>query len=283
MAGLLLTGVNVYAAGDLTVMGKLGVGGGNTTQAQLLVQDSVSGPRISLANEIDRVNIFYYKAGQNNHLSTISGGYFDYYLFEDSTAGLNKEFRVYGNPAGASGTSYGSLQVVGTTSSFEIKTGSSASNLLLIPGSGKVGIGVSSPNYALDVAGAVNASGGYSQVSDMKFKKDVASIESPLNKILKINGVYYAYKTEEYKEKRFDDGRHYGVIAQEVERVIPEIVKEGVSGEKSVVYTEMIPLLIEAVKEQQKIIEKQNKEIEELKAGVKKALSSNLTAEQRWQ
>ncbi|MBI4849202.1 MAG: hypothetical protein HY808_11625 [Nitrospirae bacterium] len=45
----------------------------------------------------------------------------------------------------------------------------------------------------------------------------------------------------------------------------------------------MIPLLIEAVKEQQKIIEKQNKEIEELKAGVKKALSSNLTAEQRWQ
>ncbi|MBI5055538.1 MAG: hypothetical protein HZB61_02830, partial [Nitrospirae bacterium] len=57
----------------------------------------------------------------------------------------------------------------------------------------------------------------------------------------------------------------------------------GASGEKSVVYTEMIPLLIEAVKEQQKTIEKQNKEIEELKAGVKKALSSNLTAEQRWQ
>ncbi|MBI5057083.1 MAG: hypothetical protein HZB61_10765, partial [Nitrospirae bacterium] len=57
----------------------------------------------------------------------------------------------------------------------------------------------------------------------------------------------------------------------------------GASGEKSVVYTEMIPLLIEAVKEQQKTIEKQNKEIEELKAGVKKALSPNLTAEQRWQ
>ncbi|MBI4849201.1 MAG: hypothetical protein HY808_11620 [Nitrospirae bacterium] len=179
MAGMLLIGVNVYATGDLTVMGKLGVGADNTTLATILVKDAVSGPRVSLENDAERVSIFYFKAGQSDHLSTVSGGYYGYFLFEDSLTGFNKEFRIYGNPAGASGISYGSLQVVGATSNFEIKTGSSASNLLLMPGSGKVGIGVSSPNYALDVAGVVNASGGYSQVSDMKFKKDVTSIESP--------------------------------------------------------------------------------------------------------
>ncbi|MBI5055606.1 MAG: tail fiber domain-containing protein, partial [Nitrospirae bacterium] len=99
------------------------------------------------------------------------------------------------------------------------------------------------------------------------------------NKIMKLNGVSYAYRTEEYAEKRFEEGKHYGVIAQEVERVIPEIVKEGASGEKSVVYTEMIPLLIEAVKEQQKTIEKQRKEMETLKSKINRLEMRGLVAE----
>ena len=59
----------------------------------------------------------------------------------------------------------------------------------------------------------------------------------------------FDWKTEEYPDKGFADGSHYGVIAQDIEKVLSEIVAEGPDGEKAVSYTEIIPALIEAVKE----------------------------------
>lgn len=143
---------------------------------------------------------------------------------------------------------------------------------------GNVGIGTSNPAYKLDVAGTVNASGGYEQISDVKFKKDIVSIDSPLNKILHMNGVSYSWKTQEFKNMGFSDGIHYGVVAQEVEKVLPEIVNTNTSGNKSVSYNEIIPVLIEAMKEQQRIIEKQNKEMNELKAKVQKLEAKDIVA-----
>jgi len=70
---------------------------------------------------------------------------------------------------------------------------------------------------------------------------------------------------DEFKEKGFPEGRHYGVVTQEVERVLPEVVKEGPGGEKSVSYKEIVPVLIEAIKEQQKEIERLKMEVTELK------------------
>jgi hypothetical protein len=56
-------------------------------------------------------------------------------------------------------------------------------------------------------------------------------------------------QTREYPEKGFDSGRHYGVVAQEVEAVIAEAVREGPDGEKEVAYSEIIPVLIESLGE----------------------------------
>lgn len=107
----------------------------------------------------------------------------------------------------------------------------------------------------------------------MRSKENIAPIESPLNKILNINGVLFNWKTEEYKDKGFPDGRHYGVIAQEVEKVLPELVKEGPEGEKAVAYTEVVPVLIEAMKEQQKEIEELRAMIKQLRAGIYKDIA----------
>jgi hypothetical protein len=269
MVVLLFVGVNVlYAAGDLAVLGSLGIGRENThSTVKLSLKETVNGPAISLVNDLDNVWIFQFKANQTDHLSTIPGALYDYYLFENSGEGLNKELRVYGYPIGANGLSYGALQMVGTTADFEIKTGGSANNILLTPAlSAGVGIGTTdTAGYKLYVSGSVYASGGY-YPSDISLKKDINSIESPLKKILNIKGVSYTWKTEEYKDRGFVEGRHFGIIGQEVERVLPEIVKETSNGEKNVAYTEMIPVLIEAIKEQQKIIERQQKDIEELKS-----------------
>jgi hypothetical protein len=137
-----------------------------------------------------------------------------------------------------------------------------------------VNIGTTEPGgYRLYVAGTAYSTGGW-QSSDIRFKENIRSIESPLSKILGIEGISFDWKKDEFKDKGFPEGRHYGVIAQRVERVLPEVVREGPGGEKSVSYTELVPVLIEAMKEQQKTIEKQQKEMEGLKTEVNELRSS---------
>jgi hypothetical protein len=83
--------------------------------------------------------------------------------------------------------------------------------------------------------------------SDIKLKKNITNIENPLDKILSLEGKNY-----EWKEKT-KPGKQYGLIAQEVEKIIPELVSQGET--KSVNYTGLIPVLIEAIKDQQKQID----------------------------
>ncbi len=103
--------------------------------------------------------------------------------------------------------------------------------------------------------------------SDRSFKENISSIESPLDKILNINGISFNWIPEKDPDKTKE--KHYGVIAQEIENVFPGLVKEGQEGEKAVAYTELIPILIEAIKEQQNIIKKQQQDIEELRLDIK--------------
>ena len=102
--------------------------------------------------------------------------------------------------------------------------------------------------------------------SDVKFKKDIAAIESPLEKVLKMRGTTYNWKTNEFKDKNFPEGKHHGVIAQELEQILPEAVQTTAEGEKAVAYNEIIPVLIEAIKEQQKQITDLKAELQAFKA-----------------
>ncbi len=132
--------------------------------------------------------------------------------------------------------------------------------------SGNVGIGTTDPgSYQLYVNGTAYSTGGW-QGSDLRFKESIKAIDSPVDKIKNIKGVSFKWKTSEYKDKGFPEGRHYGVIAQEVEEILPEIVREGPDSEKSVSYTELVPILTEAIKEQQEQIESLIQRIEVLES-----------------
>ena len=92
-------------------------------------------------------------------------------------------------------------------------------------------------------------------------KKNISSIENAVDKVSKINGVYYNWTSEaQEKHKHFGKEKEVGVIAQEVEEVLPEIVQTRDDGTKAVKYERLCALLIESVKELKK-------EIEELKSG----------------
>jgi len=110
----------------------------------------------------------------------------------------------------------------------------------------------------VEVNGDLYVTGNTYVDSDKTLKKDMQPIESSLDKILDIEGVTYTWKNEE------SDIRHYGVIAQQVEKVLPEIVRGGQDDKKKVAYMELIPVLIEAMKEQQELIKNQTRTIKGL-------------------
>lgn len=133
---------------------------------------------------------------------------------------------------------------------------------------GYVGIGTANPGYKLDVVGSVRVSSaidvtgnvtanGFLYSSDRNLKKNIAPLEGSLEKILKLNGYSYNWKST--------DRADVGVIAQEVETVYPELVHTDKNGVKSVEYANLIAPLIEAVKSQQKEIEALKAEVANLK------------------
>jgi hypothetical protein len=119
-----------------------------------------------------------------------------------------------------------------------------------------------SGGYGLFVNGNIWAN-GTTYASDARFKQNITAIESPLEKLQQINGVEYEMKVDEFTSKHFTSKKQIGLLAQNVEKVIPEAVNE-VDGYKGVDYAKLVPLLIESIKEQQKQIEELKNKLNQL-------------------
>ena len=104
--------------------------------------------------------------------------------------------------------------------------------------------------------GTITASGSITTNSDERIKDNIAVIPDALEKVKAIRGVTYTRTDIEDTETV-----HVGVIAQEVEAVLPEAVRDDENGIKTVAYGNMVGLLIEAIKEQQVQIDELKKRI----------------------
>jgi hypothetical protein len=118
---------------------------------------------------------------------------------------------------------------------------------------GKLGIGVKDPSYTIDASGTIRASGDVIAYSDARVKENVHTIDNALDKVTQLRGVSYN-KIGETEEK-------IGVIAQEIEKVLPQVVQEDAEGMKSVAYGNIVGVLIESIKELKQ-------EIDELKSQI---------------
>ena len=109
-------------------------------------------------------------------------------------------------------------------------------------------------------ANNITSAGTIAVTSDERIKTNIIEIQNALKKVLSLRGVEY---------DRVDNGQHQiGLIAQEVEKIIPEVVtgKDSPDYElRSVAYQNLVALLIEAIKEQNEKIENLQAEIERLK------------------
>ena len=119
-----------------------------------------------------------------------------------------------------------------------------ATQLFYDDSNNRVGINSATPTESLDVIGSVKAT-DFNTTSDQNLKDNIKTIENPLSKVLSIRGVNFEWKDSNKASA--------GVIAQEVEKVLPELVTG--QNTKTVNYNGLIGLLIETVKEQQKQID----------------------------
>jgi len=107
--------------------------------------------------------------------------------------------------------------------------------------------------------------------SDISLKDNIRPIESAIFKVQQIRGVTFDWN-EKSTELQQEKGHDVGLIAQEVEKVLPEIVQIRKDGIKAVAYEKVVPLLVEAIKEQQVTIENLTKRIELLENGTSRRI-----------
>jgi hypothetical protein len=96
------------------------------------------------------------------------------------------------------------------------------------------------------------------QHSDIKLKENIKPLENSLEKVMALDGKNYNLKNDVEQKTKI------GLIAQDVEKVLPELVSNDDKGIKAVNYISLIPVLIEAIKTQQVLIEQQNQRIKVL-------------------
>lgn len=148
-------------------------------------------------------------------------------------------------------------------------------NALVTGGLSVSGVGVGS-GFAIFGNGTVGGVGAYVNASDARYKTNINALTHALDKIMALRGVEYDWRTNAYPQMNFDNGRQLGFVAQEIKDVLPEVVTQDASGYYSIAYSKVIPVLVEAVKDQQKEMDRRqqaaememkekNREIQDLK------------------
>ena len=225
--------------------GRLGVGT-STPSAKLHLSEAGASDAIFRITPVNGTyDAWIQLTGQDNNIST-EGFYIQY----DNDVGDTYFKNVYN-----------------ATNAFHFLT--NAGEQVTIKTNGNVGIGTTTPAAKLHVAGNIKTN-TINETSDARFKKNIQSIDTPLSKVLSLRGVYFYWDLDNPDVQEIDSSKQIGMIAQEVEKILPELVNTDANGYKSVEYSRVVAVLIEAMKEQQKTIDEQKDMINDLNERITK-------------
>ena len=208
-------------------------------------RNSFLGYRAAYNNSTGSDNAFVgYEAGRNN-----GAGNFNTYVGQSAGYLSTGDGNVFiGNGAGYNELNSNRLYIANAADGFPLVYGEFDNRTLSVYGT-----------LTLDDAALA---------SDGRYKKNIQPLGSSLDKVMGLAGVSYEWKTDQLKGRGFREGRQIGLIAQEVEKVLPELVHTDSKGYKAISYDKLAPVLIEAMKEQQKEIKDKDAEIKELRMAV---------------
>lgn len=208
-----------------------------------------------------------------------NGKPFEILMADGTVSPLKKSWELTGN-AGTNPTT----DFIGTTDLNDLEFRTNNIQRLLVASDGGVFVNENSvPGYQFHVNGGVGGTQTWAVASDKRLKTNIQPVENGLSSIMQMKPVTYDKKAS--LESKDYNVSEIGFIAQDLKTLFPKaIVNEGQDKDKllSVNYTELIPVLTKAIQEQQKIIDeekakndKQQKEIDELKAMVKLLMDKN--------
>jgi hypothetical protein len=161
-------------------------------------------------------------------------------LTVDGTSGSILAMRVNGTLNYRIGTNSGEAYLL-TTTALPLTFYTNSTERMRITSGGNILMGTTTDNgERLYVSGAIRATGNITANSDLTLKKNLKLIDNPIDKLMQLNGYAYQWKA--------NDEHQYGVIAQEVEKILPYAVSTGNDGIKGVSYNQLTPLLIEGFK-----------------------------------
>jgi hypothetical protein len=133
-------------------------------------------------------------------------------------------------------------------------------DLLAVQAGGNVGIGLTNPAYKLHVSGQIYATGDIVAFSDSRYKQTLQTITNPLDKIQQLTGYTYNMTTPtDEQDTTKVTPRYTGLLAQDLEKVLPEAVHKDPEGKMSVAYGNLAGLFVESIKE----LTKENKQLKE--------------------
>lgn len=170
-----------------------------------------------------------YEGGQLTFKKSLVGSTTDWFIDQYGTTAADARFRIF--------------------SSSEL-------NGIIIKENGFIGMGITNPTVRLQVNGDIIAN-SIAGSSDLRYKTNIRPVENALDKVKALRGVYFNWNQKAFPTKDFSDKTELGFIAQEVEKVLPEVVMKDKTAEeyRSVKYDKLVALLVEAIKEQQKQID----------------------------
>lgn len=131
---------------------------------------------------------------------------------------------------------------------------------------GRVGVGTDDPEDDFHVEGDICYTGSIGACSDSRYKTNITEVKNALEALMQLRGVTYDWKIDEFPNRNFSEEQQLGVIAQEVEQFFPQLVMTNDTGYKSVDYGKLTAVLIQAVREQQEMIARQQEQMKTLKA-----------------
>lgn len=219
---------NIDPSGNLRLGGYTAAGGGNET---MFVGSNGGNVGVGITNPTEKLFV----GGNIGTLRTSS----DYNVLTlTNTGGVQLHLNANGN-------TQGNLR---TVTNHPLSFSTNNIERVRIDAAGNVGIGTTNPGYKLHVVGQVAGNAAYVNTSDGRLKTKVHDLDYGLDTIMRLHPVSFHWKDQ---SEDWQKGRKLGLIAQEAEKVLPEVISTGNDAmrTKSIAYGDITPVLIKALQE----------------------------------